>query len=285
MNKHVFSTSALLLCVLLTTPIQVYSETTIIHEAFPVFEAHTDGVVSMAFIDHARLISGGYDGMLRVSAIRSVHRDLLWEENLGFPIHAIAIPASDPSTFAHNAGLWEDPWSPHGISIRRSDDGVWLGDIRTADHGYPGNPSDLAYESLGYLLASAGSYLCIWRGGLGRARRGDELLYPHEYPELVGTPQYDSLALGDEQSLGPTAVAWSPDGIHLALGVRHRYVDGTLVRSLNIGQRPAGVYQSKSRAVYWDGRNTFGEPVASGLYFYTLSAGEFTVTRKMLIRK
>ena len=29
----------------------------------------------------------------------------------------------------------------------------------------------------------------------------------------------------------------------------------------------------------------FGEPVASGLYFYTLTAGNFTATRKMLIRK
>ena len=28
-----------------------------------------------------------------------------------------------------------------------------------------------------------------------------------------------------------------------------------------------------------------GEPVASGVYFYTLTAGEFTATRKLLIRK
>ena len=28
-----------------------------------------------------------------------------------------------------------------------------------------------------------------------------------------------------------------------------------------------------------------GEPVASGLYFYTLTAGEYTATRRMLIRK
>ena len=62
-------------------------------------------------------------------------------------------------------------------------------------------------------------------------------------------------------------------------------VDGRLVRRLDLGHQVAGVYRSRSRAAYWDGRNEFGERVASGLYFYTLTAGDFTATRKMLIRK
>ena len=62
-------------------------------------------------------------------------------------------------------------------------------------------------------------------------------------------------------------------------------VNGSLVRMLALGQMPAGVYQSRSRAAYWDGRNAVGEPVASGVYFYTLTANDFTATRKMLIRK
>ena len=62
-------------------------------------------------------------------------------------------------------------------------------------------------------------------------------------------------------------------------------VNGTLVRTLTLGHQPAGVYQTRSRAAYWDGKNAFGEPVASGVYFYTLTAGNFTATRKMLIRK
>ena len=61
--------------------------------------------------------------------------------------------------------------------------------------------------------------------------------------------------------------------------------DGTLVRMLDLGHQPMGIYASRSRAVYWDGRNALSEPVASGIYFYTLTAGEFTTTRKMLIRK
>ena len=62
-------------------------------------------------------------------------------------------------------------------------------------------------------------------------------------------------------------------------------VDGKLVRMLDLGHQDAGIYQSKSRAAYWDGHNEFGERVASGLYFYTFTADNFTATRRMLIRK
>ena len=60
---------------------------------------------------------------------------------------------------------------------------------------------------------------------------------------------------------------------------------GVLVRELLMGHQVAGRYTSRVRAAYWDGRNAFGEPVASGLYFYTLTAGDFSATRKMLILK
>ena len=61
--------------------------------------------------------------------------------------------------------------------------------------------------------------------------------------------------------------------------------DGQLVQTLALGLQPAGIHENRGRAAYWDGRNALGEPVASGLYFYTLSAGDFTATRKMLIVK
>ena len=62
-------------------------------------------------------------------------------------------------------------------------------------------------------------------------------------------------------------------------------VKGQLVRTLALGQQPAGIYQNRSRAAHWDGKNEFDEAVASGMYFYRLTAGDFTATRKMLIRK
>ena len=62
-------------------------------------------------------------------------------------------------------------------------------------------------------------------------------------------------------------------------------MNGQLVRRLAVGHQAAGMYQSRSRAVYWDGRNQLGESVASGLYFYTLTADNFTATQRMVILK
>ena len=60
---------------------------------------------------------------------------------------------------------------------------------------------------------------------------------------------------------------------------------GKTVRRLSVGFQTAGTYRTSSRAAYWDGRNAVGEPVASGVYFYTFQAGQFKVTRQMVIRK
>ena len=62
-------------------------------------------------------------------------------------------------------------------------------------------------------------------------------------------------------------------------------INGQVIRTLNLGVMPTGTYQSRESAAYWDGRNAVGERVASGLYFYTLTTGEFSATRRMLILK
>ena len=80
---------------------------------------------------------------------------------------------------------------------------------------------------------------------------------------------------------------WIPYQLATAADVTVTIYDlrGVRIRQLASGHQPAGVYQSRSRAAYWDGRNSLGEPVASGVYFYTLTTGDFSATRKMLIRK
>ena len=60
---------------------------------------------------------------------------------------------------------------------------------------------------------------------------------------------------------------------------------GESIQQLSLGFQTAGTYRTRSRAAYWDGRNAVGEPVASGIYFYTLQAGQFKTTRQMVIIK
>ena len=60
---------------------------------------------------------------------------------------------------------------------------------------------------------------------------------------------------------------------------------GQVVRTIDVGHQTASAYESRSQAIHWDGRNQVGEQVASGVYFYHLSAGDYSATRKMLILK
>jgi len=62
-------------------------------------------------------------------------------------------------------------------------------------------------------------------------------------------------------------------------------VIGSLIRTFELGNLSAGSYISKDRAVHWDGKNDAGEKVSSGVYFYTLQAGDYSATKRMLILK
>ena len=121
------------------------------------------------------------------------------------------------------------------------------------------------------------------RGIDANLRRGLAVLEELIEPFLI--PDESSLLHNYPNPFNPET--WFPYQLATAADVTFAIysVNGTLVRTLSLGHQAAGVYRSKSRAAYWDGRNAFGEPVASGIYFYTLTAGDFTATGKMLIRK
>ena len=99
------------------------------------------------------------------------------------------------------------------------------------------------------------------------------------------TPKETALLANYPNPFNPET--WIP--YHLAksadVTLRIYAIDGQVVRTLALGHQAAGMYQNRSLAAYWDGKNAFDEKVASGVYFYTLTAGDFTATRKMLIHK
>jgi hypothetical protein len=80
---------------------------------------------------------------------------------------------------------------------------------------------------------------------------------------------------------------WMPYQLVVPSPVRIHIYDltGHRVRTLDLGQRQAGAYLGRNRAAYWDGRDNLGQPVAAGIYFYRLEAGDFTATRRMVLVK
>lgn len=80
---------------------------------------------------------------------------------------------------------------------------------------------------------------------------------------------------------------WIPYQLAEATHVRIRIYDvaGHLVRTLDLGAKPAGSYLSRDGAAYWDGRNNIGEAVGSGVYFYTLGTGNYRTTRRLTVAR
>lgn len=145
-----------------------------------------------------------------------------------------------------------------------------------------------------------GSFPGVWGIiGIGVTDKARNTIY-HDFTEITRfevteTPSAPTVqvALPDKNALLPNypnpfnPETWIPYQLAAAADVTLTVytAEGQQVRKLAIGHQPVGIYESKSRAAYWDGKNAFGESVSSGVYFYTVNAGEFTATRKMLIMK
>ena len=104
-------------------------------------------------------------------------------------------------------------------------------------------------------------------------------------PSAFGYPTQNMLLPNYPNPFNPET--WIPYQLAKAAEVTVTIYDvkGIVVRQLALGYQPPGFYYGRGRAAHWDGKNQHSEPVASGIYFCTLKTGEFTATRKMLIRK
>ena len=77
---------------------------------------------------------------------------------------------------------------------------------------------------------------------------------------------------------------WIPYQLADGSGVTIRIysVTGGLIRLLDLGYREPGSYVSKDTAAYWDGVTNTGEHVSSGVYFYSIQAGDYRTVKKMI---
>ena len=102
--------------------------------------------------------------------------------------------------------------------------------------------------------------------------------------ETTAVPRY---SLGQNYPNPFNPETWIPYQLASSEQVSIQIYDaaGHLVRRIDVGLKSVGDYRSRGRAVYWDGRNEFGEQAASGVYYYTIDAGDFSSTSKMLLLK
>jgi flagellar hook assembly protein FlgD len=55
---------------------------------------------------------------------------------------------------------------------------------------------------------------------------------------------------------------------------------GRIVKTLVNSSQTAGY-----KSIQWDATNNSGQPISAGIYIYTIQAGEFRSTKKMLLLK
>lgn len=76
-----------------------------------------------------------------------------------------------------------------------------------------------------------------------------------------------------------TRISYSiPEPAYVKLSIYD--INGTLVKALSEGNQPAGRFE-----VVWDGMNSSGNKVGSGVYFYRIQANSFAQVKKMILLK
>lgn len=101
----------------------------------------------------------------------------------------------------------------------------------------------------------------------------------------LSRPQQSALLQNFPNPFNPNT--WIPFQLKEASEVTIRIYNsaGEVVRQLELGHKPAGLYVSQDRAVFWDGKDRFGMNVASGIYFYNIQAGNFSAVKKLIVLK
>ena len=272
---------------------------------------NSDGVACIAFSPDGKTLAIGYYRNLRLWDVPSatltatLEGHLHWISDVAFspdgdllvsssyrdPVRVWDVPSATAiaALNGHTGGAQSVAFSPNGKTLaiggtyRESTVRLW--DVPNVSHkatlvGHRDGVNDLAFSSDGRTLASGGGdgTVLLWE----LPAEPETLGAP---PQTLQTAKQPSLLQNYPNPFNPET--WIPYQLANPADVTVSIyaADGKLVRTLAFGQQAAGIYESRDRAAYWDGKNELGEPVSSGVYFYTLSAGQFTATRRMLILK
>lgn len=236
------------------------------------FNGHSDQVYSVAFNNDASILASG-------SKDKTI---ILWDVATEEPIHLLTghTDIVNNLAFSKDGGTLVSSGRWHDKMIRLWD--VTSGEQKAILKGHTAGVSEILFVHDGSTLISGSA-------------EGTVLFW--DVTPFIDTIE-TTAKLAEDVNRDATKLlpnypnpfnpeTWIPYQLASATDV-NLYIysfDGRLVRTLALGYQQAGVYQSRNRAAYWNGKNASGERVASGIYYYTLSAGEFTATRRMVILK
>ena len=254
--------------------------------------AHTKQVRSVEFSpDGTLLASGGLDKTIRLwqpqtgQALRTLKGYTGWVTCLAFsPDGSVLASGSGDHPLADTNTNSIRFWNPRTGKLLQTLDG----------HSAPVTSVDFLPNSGGLASASLDGTILLWDfttpatwGGIKQlsAVSGSNRMLNLSTPASASTPTATLLLPNYPNPFNPET--WIPYQLKRSADVTLTIYDmrGHAVRTLEVGHQPAGFYQSRERAAYWDGQNQQGETVAGGVYFCTLNAGGFTATRKMLVGK
>ena len=229
---------------------------------------HEEQVLSVAFGAGDTLASGSADGTVRLwdvetrsSRTLSGHTD--WVFGVAFHPNGEILASTGKDM---SVRLWDTTF---GVPLNTLE--------RHTNWGH-----DVAI-SRGGILASAGydNLIHLWDTGV----RSDDAVDAAENSEVVAQRPTAQVLPNFPNPFNPET--WIPYQLETAADVSLSIynVSGQLVRTMELGYQSAGLYANRSDAIYWDGRNNHGEQVASGVYVYRLTAGEYSASRRMVIVK
>ncbi len=200
--------------------------------------------------------------------------------------------AVDSQATIHTVSMSGITFSPSTVTVRYGDTVRWVcasGFHTTTSTGGSAKTWDSGLMSAGtkhdeIFRAGDGSgpfpYECIPHSGLGMTGtvRIDQAMSANDLDHEM--PASFSLAQNYPNPFNPTTtIEYNlPERSHVVIGIFN--VLGRQVRTLTDEEKPAGNYQT-----VWDGTDSNGQPVGSGVYLYRITAGDFARSKKMLLMK